>query len=312
MRKFVPQVRMRFLLCAFAMLCLCAFVQAQTPVDLSKFDRKSGVSAVVKGTLLEVEWPTGEGEIGKVAVDVRKAQPLISTLQVGDKNNLKTIARDLDPAVILTVGKRDLISQNGWNIFFDKTAYLPHESFVVAMDKKDVKVVTAGGQTEIIVSGASAGPFSGSYNLILYNGSPLMNVAAVMSTTVDSTAVLYDAGLVSKTSPWEKLYWSDTENFMRDADVKSSDTAQNRAVKYRTIIGQGQEGSLAIFPAPHQFFYPLDNAYNLEFIWHGANYRGLIPGYGIGLRHDPLGDRRWVPWFNAPPTRSNASISFAC
>lgn len=303
--------RIPFFLCAFATLILCPSLKAQIPVDLSKFDKKSGVSAVVRGTLLEVEWPTGENQSGKVVVDLRKAQPLISSLQIGSKSEYKTIARDLDPAVIVRVGKRDLISQNGWNIFFDKTAYLPHESFVVEMDKKDVKVVTSGAQTEIIVAGASAGRFRGSYNLILYNGSPLMNVAAVMSTTMDSTAVLYDAGLVSKTSPWEKLYWSDTENFMRDTDVTGSDTARNMAVKYRTIIGQGQEGSVAVFPAPHQFFYPLDNAYNLDHIWYGANYRDLIPGYGIGLRHDPLGDRRWVPWFNAPPN-TQQRFNFFC
>ncbi len=67
-----------------------------------------------------------------------------------------------------------------------------------------------------------------------------MNVAAVMSTTVDSTAVLYDAGLVSKTSPWEKLYWSDTENFMRRSLMLPPRILPvTIAVKYRTIIGQG-------------------------------------------------------------------------
>ncbi len=286
-------------------------VFAQIPVDLKAFDSKSGTSAKVVGNVLEVEWPTGKNEFGKVAVDLRKAQPLIGSLQIGTKNNYKTIARDLDPAVILTIGKRDLISQNGWNIFFDKTAYLPHKSIAVVLDKKDVKVVTSGGQTEIIVGGASAGRFSGSYNLTLYNGSPLMNVAAVMSTAIDSTAVLYDAGLVSKKSPWERLYWSDTENFVRDAPVSDADSARKMAVKYRTIIGQGKEGSLAVFPAPHQFFYPLDNAYNLEHIWYGTNYRDLIPGYGIGLRHDLLGDRRWVPWFNAPPNTAQR-FNFFC
>ncbi len=148
---------MHFLLCALVTLSLCPSLKAQIPVDLSKFDKKSGVSAVVRGTLLEVEWPTGDNQVGKVAFDLRKAQPLISSLQIGSKREYKTIARDLDPAVILSVGKRDLISQNGWNIFFDKTAYLPHESFVVTMDKTGVKVVTTGAQTEIIVSRSVGG-----------------------------------------------------------------------------------------------------------------------------------------------------------
>jgi hypothetical protein len=54
------------------------------------------------------------------------------------------------------------------------------------------------------------------------------------------------------------------------------DTVEMMAVKYRTIIGQSKEASLAVFPAPHQYFYPLDNCYNLEHIWYGENYRNLF------------------------------------
>jgi hypothetical protein len=281
------------------LLLLATPLLAQIHVDLKQFDPKSGVTAIVKGDQLEVEWPTGTQEFGKVIVDLRKGQPLIYSLGIGPKAQLKTIAQHLDPAIILTIGKRDLVSQNGWNIFFDRTAYLPYETQAVTLDKSIARVVSSGSHTEIIVEGAKGGRFSGSYNLTLYNGSPLLNMAAVMSTPMDSTAVLYDAGLVGQ--PWEKLYWSDTENFIRSSQVAATDTAQIKAVKYRTIIGQSREGSLALFPAPHQYFYPLDNAYNLEHIWHGTGYRSLVPGYGIGIRHDMLGDRRWVPWFNAPP-----------
>ena len=291
---------MKLLLCLFLLLFTSPLF-AQIPVDLKQFDKKSGVTALVKGNVLEVEWPVGNQEYGKVAVDLRKGQPLIQSLGIGPKEQLKTIAENLDPAIILTIGKRDLISQNGWNIFFDRTAYLPYETHSVTMNKSSARVVSSGSHTEIVVDGAEGGRFRGSYNLTLYNGSPLLNVAAVMSTPVDSTAVIYDAGLVSKSQPWERLFWSDTENFIRSSEVSATDSARIKAVKYRTIIGQSREGSLALFPAPHQYFYPLDNAYNLEHIWYGTGYRNLISGYGIGIRHDLLGDRRWVPWFNAPP-----------
>jgi len=287
------------------------WLRAQVPVDLKGFDKKNGVQVLISGNLLDVEWPAGRSEFAKIVIDLRKEQPLFSSLQIGTREAFKTIAANLDPAVILTVGKRDLVSQNGWNIFFDKTAYLPYKSYQVKLDKSDVKVVTSGSHTEIVVSGATAGPFSGSYNLTIYNGSPLLNIAAVMSTTVDSLAVVYDAGLVSKNSVWKKLFWSDTENYIQNLDVTSTDTAKTMAVKYRTIIGEGQEGSLAVFPAPHQFFYPLDNCYNLEHVWFGENYRKMIPGFGIGLRHDLLGDRRWVPWFNAPPN-TQQRYNFFC
>ena len=283
----------------------------QIPVDLTGFDKKKGVKVTNEGNLLHVEWPAGNAESGKIIIDLSKGQPVINSLLIGKNDSQKTIVKNLDPAIILTVGKRDLVSQNGWNIFFDKTAYLPYKTYPVTLDKTGVKVVTSGSQTEIIVSGAAAGPFSGSYNFTVYNGSPLMNVAAVMATDVDSLAVVYDAGLVSRESPWENLFWSDTENNVRNTKVIKMDTAHMMAVKYRTIIGEGKEGSLAVFPAPHQFFYPLDNAYNLEHIWYGNNYRNQFPGFGIGLRHDLLGDRRWVPWFNAPP-KTQQRYNFFC
>ncbi|TLV00865.1 hypothetical protein [Dyadobacter luticola] len=284
---------------------------AQIPVDLKGFDKNKGVKAVVNNKELQLEWPVGNAEIGKVAIDLSKGQPVVGSLQIGTTGKLKTIAADLDPAIILTVGKRDLVSQNGWNIFFDKTAYLPYKTYTVALEKSGVKVVTSGSQTEISIAGATAGPFAGYVNITLFNGSPLMNVAAVMSTNVDSLAVIYDAGLVSKQNPWEKLFWSDTDNYVHSSLVSQTDNAASKAVKYRTIIGESKEGSLAVFPAPHQFFYPLDNCYNLEHVWAGTNYRKLIPGYAIGIRHDLLGDRRWVPWFNAPPN-TQQRFNFFC
>jgi hypothetical protein len=262
----------------------------QIPVDLKSFDKKSGVKTSVQENLLSIEWPAGEAGAGKVVLDLRKEKPLISSLQIGTKDNFKIIADNLEPAVILTVGKRDLISQNGWNIFFDKTAYLPYKSYAVKLDKTNVSVVSSGSQTEVIISGASAGPFAGSYNITVFNGSSLMNIAAVMSTTVDSLAVLYDAGLASSAGAvWKKIFWSDTEDYLRGNDVSGTEQSKTMAVKYRTIIGEGKEGSLAVFPAPHQFFYPLDNCYNLEYTWYGKDYRSLVPGFGIGLRHDLLG-----------------------
>lgn len=276
-------------------------LQAQVPVDLKGLDKKSGIQATVSGAMLHIEWPAGNEETAKVSIDLNKSNPLIGSLGIGSKEKQYTIAENLDPAIILTVGKRDLVSQNGWNIFFDKTAYQKYQSYAVKLDKTDVKVTSNGSRTEVTVNGAKAGPFSGSIQFTLYNGSPLMNVAAVMSTNVDSLAVIYDIGLTSRETPWQKLFWADTEDFMRNVVVTKMDTVEMMAVKYRTIIGQGKEGNLAVFPAPHQYFYPLDNCYNLEHIWYGENYRNLLPGFGIGIRHDLLGDRRWVPWFNAPP-----------
>ncbi len=90
-----------------------------------------------------------------------------------------------------------------------------------------------------------------------------------MSTDLDSTAILYDAGLVSKQQVWNNIAWSDVKNNLQTTKANMQDTSKDLEVKYRTVIGENENGSLALFPAPHQYFYPLDEAYNLKFTWYG-------------------------------------------
>ena len=298
--------------CLLILLTLTsAITYAQTSVDLSGYQKKNGASVTQQGSNLVVSWPTTGKEMGKLVINLEKSKPLFNSIQLSQQGKFREIAKALDPAFVLTVGKRDLISQNGWNIFFDKTNKRPSKAYAVELDKRTASVTTIGTRTVVRVSDVKAATFNGALEITVYNGSPLFNVAAVMATEVDSTAILYDAGLVTKVPVWTTLAWSDTDNKMQSvpADLKQPNKAQ--AVKYRTIIGTNASGSLAVFPAPHQYFYPLDEAYNLDFTWYGTNYRSLVPDFGIGIRQDLMGDRRWVPWVNAPP-KTQQRLNFFC
>ena len=237
------------------------FCNAQKNLDLSAYNKGSDVNVSVKENVLSVSWPTGKNESGKLLLDLSKDKHLFKSIQLHNKE----IASGLDPAFILTISKRDLVSQNGWNIFFDKVPLKPHESYIVNFEKDSASIITEGAHTIIRISKMSAATFSGALEITLYNGSPLFNVAAIMSTDVDSTAILYDAGLVNKEKIWNTIAWSDTKKQMQYASPKEEDTARNLEVKSRTVIGESNKGSLAIFPAPHQYFYPLDEAFNLKF-----------------------------------------------
>lgn len=274
---------------------------AQVHVDLSAFNKKNGATILINKNILEACWPVNNSDKGKLELDLNNTAALFKSIRLSSNGKYKEIAKNLDPSFLLTIGKRDLVSQNGWNIFFDKVPLKPFQSYAAIIDKRAASVSSAGSRTVITISQITADRFSGDLQITLYKGSPLFNVAAVMSTGIDSTAVLFDAGLAGKSFEWEKITWSDTENKLQASNINHNDTAKNVAVKYRTIIGVGKEGSLAIFPAPHQYFYPLDEAFNLKFTWFGSNYRKMIPGYGIGIRQDVFGDKRYVPWFNAPP-----------
>ncbi|RAV98230.1 CehA/McbA family metallohydrolase domain-containing protein [Pseudochryseolinea flava] len=276
-------------------------LNGQIKVDLKKFNKKSGTTAVAKNNTLSVSWPAGENKTGQLLLDLSAESPIIKSIVLQEGNTKSPIVSDVDPAFILTVGKRDLVSQNGWNIFFDKVPNKPFKSYNVAIKKQAASVYSVGTRTLISVGTLSAPGFTGTLEITLYNGSPLLNIAAVMSTDIDSTAILYDAGLVSKKPSWNRIGWSDVDAQIKNAPLSANDKATDLMVKYRTIVGEHDHGSFAVFPAPHQYFYPLDEAFNLKFVWAGSQYRNMIDGYGIGIRQDLYGDKRFVPWFNAPP-----------
>ncbi|MEJ1238368.1 hypothetical protein WBG78_09575 [Chryseolinea sp. T2] len=276
-------------------------LQAQVKTDLTNFSRKNGATASVKGDILTLSWPTGPGKTGRIILDLSVAKPVFRSIELQEGKNNHQIAAGLDPAFVLTVGKRDLVSQNGWNIFFDKVPNKTFSAHNIDFVKHSASVSTLGNRTVITIGSMKCTDFSGYLEIILYNGSPLLNVAAVMTTEKDSTAILYDAGLISKTSAWDKIGWSDVNEQMQSMKPTFSDSSKNLKVKYRTIVGENREGSLAVFPAPHQYFYPLDEAFNLNFVWAGNQYRKMVDGYGIGIRQDLYGDKRYVPWFNSPP-----------
>lgn len=275
---------------------------AQQKVNLTEFSSKSGASVKHQKELVTVTWPSRNGEKGVLKLNMTPSSPLFESIQIENSKGIHEIARQVDPLFLLTVGQRDLSKESGWNIFFDRTAYNPYEAFKVKLEKETITVKSQGKRTIIQINSMNAGNFEGALEITLYHGSSLMNMAAVMSTDEDAKAILYDAGLVSDSNPWDEIFWSDTDGYLQSSMTTQTDSpAENLAVKYRTIIGEGKAGSLAVFPPPHQYFYPLDNAYNLKYVWHGDDYREMVDGHGIGIRQDLMGDNRHVPWFNAPP-----------
>ncbi|MBS1605808.1 MAG: hypothetical protein JST42_24325 [Bacteroidetes bacterium] len=302
-------VNRSILLLAFLFTIKC---YAQTPVDLSGFRRSAGVTATVNHEELNISWMTGPTEKGMLTIDLNQARPLIKSIRIGHAGAVQTIAAGLDPVYVLTVGKRTLSpSSGGWDVFFDKVPERPYRSYRVVFRKTRAAVITQGSHTVIRIGEVHAADFKGDLEITIYNGTSLFNMAAVMSTPSDSTAILYDAGLVMPSAAFENIAWADVNATLHREKADMNRESEDLPVKYRTIIGENAGGSLAVFPAPHQYFYPLDEAFNLKFTWYGKNYHQLIPEFGLGIRQDPLGDKRYVPWFNAPPD-TRQRLNFFC
>jgi len=285
---------MKFHLLSVLMSCMSVLCYAQAKVTRQQQQ-------------VTVTWPAGHSLNAQVVIDLADKHPLFKSISLGPQQ----ISGGIDPAFVVTVGQRDLVSQNGWNIFFDKVPNKPHQSYPLTIKKTDVTIKKEGSRTLVSVGPVSAENFTGMLEITFYNGSPLFNIAAVLSTQEDAKAIVFDAGLVSRQPDWKSISWMNTGDSLQQTAVINSDTARNLAVKYRAIAASGAQGSLMVFPPPHQYFYPLDEAFNLQFTWYGNQYRQLVNGYGIGIRQELQGDHRYVPWFNAPPG-TKQRLNFFC
>jgi hypothetical protein len=294
---------------SFLLAASCAAFWAQPcnadiDVDLSGHKPASGVAIHQDGTRLRMTWPMAEGEHGVLILQLRDKEPLIEAL-----GNAKTadgptspLLRNVNPMTRLTVGIRDL-SKQGWNAFFDNPPHRPHATFDAVLQPKKVRAHSQGRHSTLILDGLTAGPFHGDLRFTVYAGCRLVHTEAVVSTEKDACAILYEAGLTSAKPDWKTIAWLDTKDELQRVSATSQEKATPVAARHRTIIAESDGGSVAVFPPPHQYLYPLDFADNFKFVWHGR---------GFGVRQPPEGDKRFVPWVNAPPRTQQHLGIFYC
>jgi len=259
-----------------------------------------GVRATRTRDKVTIDWPSAQDERSQLILSLDPGKPLIEAVSIAGK----PVLGGVDPAGVVTVGTRDL--KQGWTIFFDNPRKRPFESFPLTLARSDISVRAEGGNTRVIVGGAAAGPFSGTYEFTIYPGSRLVRAAMVMSTAREATAYTFDAGLGVASSaalPWRSIAFTDTsDTIVRKEGDASRGPAVSPKVRARMIVAEGPTGgSLGIVPPPHQFYYPLDYANNDNSAWYGNDYRNLDGRTSFGVRQTLEGDRRYVPWVNAPP-----------
>jgi hypothetical protein len=319
---------MRALPLVCAALC-AATTHAQSPttdvaVDLSGHKATSGTVIRRDDTRLRLTWPMAEGEYGVLVLQLRAKEPLIEELGIArtEDGAPTPLLRKVNPVTYLTVGVRDL--SKGWNVFFDNPPRRPHETFPAVLNLKKVRAQNQGRRSTVILDGLSAGPFRGDLRFSVYPRCRLVHVEAVVSTDKDACAILYDAGVTSPTPDWKTIAWLDTNDELQRAKATEQKTAVPVAARHRTIVAESDGGSVAVFPPPHQFIYPLDFVNNFKFVWHGRGAPHPSPSppggegkgvrgedWGFGIRQPPEGDKRWVPWVNAPPrTEQHLSVFY--
>jgi hypothetical protein len=272
-------------------------------VDLSALRPANGLTARQDGALLRLTWPISAAEEGSLTLNLDAGQPLIEALGARKAGTSGSeLIRRVDPFIFLTEGERDLQNPAGWVAFFDNPPLRAYRTFAMTIDKKSVRVVSEGSRTIVTVGNVTVGSFKGVFQFTLFRQSALVFTEAVVQTQANGRAILYDAGLLSGGRPsWKNDVWLGPKGALQRAVVDVNRVATPLAVAQRTLVAEGPAGSVAAFPPPHQYFYPLDFATNLGFALLGSSGGEWPRGYGFGIHQPPAGDKRWVPWFNAPP-----------
>lgn len=278
-------------------------------VDAGGYSRDCGIAIRHDGPHLEVRWALSDEskDHGYLTLDLRPGQRLISALGISSREDADAdvLLKEVDPVVFLTVGSRQTPPGkppgSKWQVFFDKPADRPHETFRGKLVLTEVKVESEGRRAAITLHTLTAGSFTGALQFVFYSGCPLVQIQAVLSTHEDSRAIIYDAALVGRDAGWKSFAWVDPEEERQTTDADGGTSDRHLAVKHRTIVAEADHGSIACFPPPHQYFFPRDLTTNLSSVWIGRGHAGIEDEFGFGIRNDKAGGGAFVPWFNAPP-----------
>src|SRR5262245_31083605 len=285
------------------LLCGCAIRFAadvgQVPIDLSQYSRDCGVEVQTQTNRVSVTWPMDDREFGRVTFNLDPGQPLVETLGIARDaaGKAEPLLQNVEPVTFLTVGTRAGI----WNEFFDKPAERPHTNYVSRLEPQKVRVSSEGRRATVSIGDLTIGSFTGELQFTFYATTRLMHVEAVVSTSEDRRAIIYDAGLTGDSAGWQRIAWMDTEGRWQRAEIEHHPSDRPAAVRHRALIAESEHGSLASFPPPHQFQFPRDNTDNLKFAWFGTGHLDKPAKFGFGIRQVPDGKTAFEPWFNAPP-----------
>ncbi len=219
----------------------------------------------------------------------------------------------------------DVIAKNRWYAFWDAPLYIPPAGQKPSPDRvlgpprtpseirratasfntSSCSVKTDGASLEVTFPGLTMGIFSGDLRFTVYRGTNLIRMDAIASTREEWVAYKYEAGLSGfSTQLTPRVVWRDTGGHQQQyafGGVKNETIVPVKAAN-RVLIAEGRAASLAVFPAPHTFFFTREIDTNLGYVWYRKDDASR---FGLGIRQaDGEEVRQYVEnfaLFNAPP-----------
>ena len=289
----------RFAVLVTLLASTSASIGAAVPIDLGDV-RPGPVSVEAGEDSVTVAWPDESGRRWTAVFSLDPDRPLITRIAVGEV----PVVSDARPLYRAETGKR----RKGWNAFFDFPPSHPEGTRGAEGEFKlrSARAQSVGERVELLFDGLHMGLFDGGIAYTFFPGSRLVQQEAVMSTVEEDVAYFYDTGLemaaAADLTPGRNMsttvaYYDTAGKLRHEVATGLEPEPVPTKVRHRTLAVKTAGGSVAVFPAPHQYFFPRDFTSNLGYLWHRA-WRGQS---SLGIRQIASTNWRFYPWVNAPP-----------
>src|SRR5262245_20611540 len=283
--------------------------------DLAQYQPAPGLVANIEMDELVVHWDGESGQKLRARFGIQDGIPVVRELAIQPSAGAwRVLARSLTPEFGVTTGIRrtnhGLPEENRWDVFWDTPLNRPGEirRFAASFNADRCEVKTDGARLEISFPGLAMGIFAGRIQFTIYRGANLLRLEAIAKTDEPSVAYKYEAGLKglsAETLP--RVVWRDVNSQPQSANVSTGENVQQVILRSRNrlAIAEGDGGSIAVFPPPHQFFFARELEVNLGYVWHRRDDDAT---FSLGVRHADKEEgynRAWIDGvfalYNAPP-----------
>ena len=149
---------------------------------------------------------------------------------------------------------------------------------------KSCEVKTDGGRLEIAFPGVKLGVFAGSLEYDVFKGSNLIRQVVIAKTDQPSVAFKYDGGLNGlPIQPASRVVWRDLSNRRQEYEFGGGVSGGPVTVwnNNRAIAAELKNGSIAVFPPPHSFYWARESSQNLGYGWYRKD---SVSTFSLGLR----------------------------